>query len=95
VGRLLHGCRNSVTGQGDCARVFSLTPEPGRKRKPPLTPETGAERRLLSEATDRQTAEPAFQSAQFMFQPLSPLSGAMVLSPVFSTTTTSPIIELL
>lgn len=40
-----------------------------------------------------QRAEPAFQADQFMFQPLRPLSGAIVLSLEFLTITTSPIID--
>lgn len=43
----------------------------------------------------RQTALPAFQSAQAMFQPLRPLDGTTVLSPELVTSTTSPTIELL
>lgn len=41
-----------------------------------------------------QPALPAVHSAHDMFQPLSPLSGATVLSGEFFTTTTSPISEL-
>ncbi len=41
-----------------------------------------------------QAWEPAVHSAQFMFQPLRPLSGVIVLSGEFLTMTTSPTIEL-
>lgn len=41
-----------------------------------------------------QAAEPAFQSAQLMFQPLRPLSGLIVLSGELTTVTTSPMSEL-
>lgn len=67
-----------------------------RDERPPPTPPAGVGGGLSSVGpASGQTAEPAFQSAQFMFQPLRPLSGAIVLSPVFSTTTTSPMSELL
>ena len=41
-----------------------------------------------------QTALPAVHSLHGMFQPLSPLSGATVLSGEFLTITTSPMREL-
>lgn len=43
----------------------------------------------------RQSALPAFHWAQVMFQPFSPLAGSTVLSPELTTSTTSPISELL
>lgn len=61
-------------------------------------PSAGAARRTLWSAgapVVGQTAEPAFQSAQDMFQPLRPLSGWISLSGEPFTTTTSPMREFL
>jgi hypothetical protein len=71
--------------------------QPGRRRsreQAERRPPPGQPPLSCSGRSGRQTADPAFQSAQFRFQPLRPLSGATVLSPVFWTTTTSPTIEL-
>lgn len=86
--------------------MADLGPGPTRARQPPMRVRrngdaadcpAGAVGGIGGEvsASGGQTAEPAFHWAQLMFQPLRPLSGETVLSPVFETTTTSPTIEWL
>jgi hypothetical protein len=63
--------------------------EPRGFRVPGLFPGCVPDARVYA-----QTALPATHSAHDMFQPLSPLSGATVLSGEFFTITTSPRSEL-
>jgi len=78
-------------------------PGPGRGAVPPpppvpeatLYPHRPPQGHPLERGLSAYTALPAFQLAQSMFQPFRPLAGSTVWSPELTTSTTSPVIELL